>query len=96
VEFTRALLAPDTLGKRPPTEVERLVGALVVTEIGAARAPKNLPVNSLSERSYGAEKARRTQTDEASEPSLTALRTELACLDRALSLKGEPLLAALH
>src|ERR1041384_3411039 len=94
MEFTRALLAPETLGKRQPTDEERLVGAWVVAEIEAARAPKNLRMSSLFERSSAAEKSRRAQTDEASKHSLSVLRTEVARLDRMSSLTGEPPLAA--
>ncbi|MDQ3743644.1 MAG: hypothetical protein M3444_04615 [Acidobacteriota bacterium] len=94
VEFTRALLAPNTLGKRPPTDEERLVGRWVVEEIEAARGPKNLRMKALSEHSSAAEKTRPTQGDELSRHSLAALRSEVARLDRASSQKGEPPLAA--
>ena len=47
VEFTRALPAPETLSKRQPTEAERLVGAWIVAEIEAVRAPKHSRLKSL-------------------------------------------------
>ena len=94
MEFTRALLAPDTLGKRPPTDEERLIGSWVVAEIESARAPKNLRLKNVSEHSPAAEKSRPTQGNESSRHSLAVLRTEVARLDRASSQKGEPPLAA--
>jgi len=94
VNFTRELLALDILSKRQPTEAERLVGAWVAAEIEAARAPNNPRMNSQIEHIVGAEGSRQTQPDETSKPSLTALRTEVARLDRASSQKGEPPLAA--
>lgn len=94
VKFIRELLAPDTLSKRQPTDAERLVGAWIVAEIEAARAPKNLSLKSLFEHDSAAKKSYRTHADGAPKHSLTELRTEVARLDRASSLKGEPLLAA--
>jgi len=40
VSFTRALLSPDTLNKRPPTDDEQYVGKWLVAEIEAAYPPK--------------------------------------------------------
>ena len=94
VKFIRELLSSDTLSKRQPTDMERLVGEWMVAEIDAARAPNNLRLKGLIEHHSGAVKNRQTRPDGAAQHSLTEMRTEVARLDRAATLKGEPLLAA--
>lgn len=94
VKFIRELLTPDTLRTRQPMDAERLVGAWVVAEIEATRAPKNLRLNSRSDKDSAAEKSHHSQRDIASPANLAALRTEIARLDRAAVQQGQPLLAA--